>query len=225
MTILPNGVAVPDGDAIAPWIMERGLCYDQMVKPSIVPLLKPGDWVVDGGASVGDHTSAYLDAVGPTGKVFSFEPCSESFKCLKHNCPSAIAINRMLWNERVSMYLLLSTGAMGGSHFSFAKPSESQPHDGPVQSVLLDDYGLDSLDLFKLDMEGAEYYALLGAEQTILRCRPKLVIEMNSSIANRAGYTGEHIYELLAKWRYRHYSISGAPEQRCTNCDIVAIPL
>lgn len=205
-----------------PWILERGLCYDQMVKPSIVPLLSTGDWVVDGGASIGDHTSAYLEAVGPTGKVFSFEPGSESFKCLKHNCPAAIAINRMLWNERVSMFLILSTGAMGGSHFGPFTPSE--PHEGPIQSVLLDDYGLDRLDLFKLDMEGAEYYALLGAEQTIVRCRPILVLEMNSAIAVRAGYTGKHIYDLLAKWNYRHYSISGAKEDYCTNCDIAAIP-
>jgi FkbM family methyltransferase len=224
MTILPNGVAVCDGDATAPWIMERGLCYDQMVKPSIVPLLKPGDWVVDGGASIGDHTSAYLEAVGPTGKVFAFEPGSESFQCLKLNCPAAITINRMLWHERVSMWLMLSRGAMGGSHFSFAIPSASEPHDGPVQSVVLDDYDLDRLNLFKLDMEGAEYYALLGAEQTIIRCRPKLVLEMNSAIAARAGYTGKDIYDLLEKWNYRHYSISGAKEPYCTNCDIVAIP-
>lgn len=224
MTILPNGVAVCDGDATVPWILERGLCYDQMVKPSIVPLLKPGDWVVDGGASIGDHTSAYLEAVGPTGKVFSFEPGSEAFKCLKHNCPGAIAINRMLWHEQVSMYLMLSNGAMGGSYFSFAVPDNGVPSEGPIQSVVLDDYGLDKLDLFKLDMEGAELYALLGAELTITRCRPKLVLEMNSAIAARAGYSGKDIYDLLAKWNYRHYSISGASEQNCTNCDIVAIP-
>lgn len=226
MKILSNGVAICDGDATEPWILERGLCYDQMVMPSIVPLLSQGDWVVDGGASVGDHTSAYLGAVGRSGKVFAFEPGAESFQCLKRNCPHAITINRMLWHDRgISMYLMLSTGAMGGSHFSLEEPEQGVPYDGPIKSVVLDDYGLDRLDLFKLDMEGAEYYALLGAEQTILRCRPKLVLEMNSAIAERAGYTGKHIYDLLAKWNYRHYSISGATEQYCTNCDIVAIPL
>jgi hypothetical protein len=75
-----------------------------------------------------------------------------------------------------------------------------------------------------MDLEGAEYYALLGAEQTIIRCRPKIILEMNSSMAERSGYTTKHIYDLLAKWNYRHYSISGGTEQFCANCDIACIP-
>lgn len=224
MIILPNGVATHDSDAVNQWMVERGLCYDQMVRPSIVPLISPGDWVVDGGAAVGDHTIAYLEAVGPSGKVFAFEPGSEAFKCLKHNCPSAVAVNQMLWHERTSLYLCLSSHNMGGSHFSFS-PQDGVACEGPIQTTVLDDMNLDRLDLLKLDVEGAEYYALLGAEKTIIKFRPKIVLEMNSNIAIRAGYTKREIYDLLRKWNYRHYSISGGAEQECGDCDIVAIPL
>lgn len=224
MTILPNRVATHDGgDAVDQWIIERGLCYDFMVKASIVPLLKPGDWVIDGGAAIGDHTVAYLEAVGPTGKVFAFEPGTEAFKCLKHNCPSAVAINRILYHHRTELYLNLARRNMGGSHV-VPKPTDGIECDGPIQTVLIDDYGLDRLDLLKLDVEGGELYALYGAERTIKRCRPKIVLEMNSAIAERAGYTAKDIYDFLGRMRYTHYSISGGTEQHCCDCDIVAIP-
>lgn len=224
MHILPNGVATTGADdAVNQWIIERGLCYDQMVLPSIVPLLKPGDWVVDGGAAIGDHTIAYMNAVGDTGRVFAFEPGTEAFACLIHNCPHAIRTRAILWHERTSLYLCLSRGNMGGSYVTAQKPDTE--HEGPISTVVLDDLGLERLNLLKLDIEGGEYFALLGAEKTILRCRPIIVLEMNSAIAVRAGYTGRDIYDLLTKWNYRHYSISGNTEQYCTNCDIVAIPL
>jgi FkbM family methyltransferase len=226
MNILSNGVATHDGDDIVnPWILERGLCYDMMVRPSILPLIAPGDWVVDGGAAIGDHTCAYLEAVGPLGKVFAFEPGRNAFECLVYNCPSAVAINRFLYNERTSLYLCLSRQNMGGSHTMYSQPPEGVEYDGPIETVVLDDYGLRRLDMLKLDIEGFEYFALLGAENTIMRCRPKIILEMNSAISARVGTSAKDIYGLLSKWNYRHYTISGNTEQFCSNCDIACIPL
>lgn len=225
MTILPNGVATHDSDLINSWMAERGLCYDMMVMPSIVPLIKQGDWVVDGGAAVGDHTVAYLRAVGPSGKVFAFEPSAESFKCLQYNCPSAIAINQLLWNERTSLYLCMVDFNMGGSYAAKLPPEPGIKYEGPIQTVVLDDMNLERLDLMKLDLEGSELNALLGAERTITKFRPKIILEMNSAIARRAGYTKREIYDLLRKWNYHHYSISGGTEHECGDCDIAAIPL
>lgn len=225
MIILPNGVATHDYDLINDWMAERGLCYDMMVRPSIIPLLKQGDWVVDGGAAVGDHTVAYLEAVGPTGKVFAFEPGSEAFKCLQHNCPNAVAINKMLWHQRTSLYLCLTDTNMGGSYASHVPPESGIRYEGPIYTVVLDDMNLERLDLLKLDLEGSELYALLGAEKTITKFRPKIILEMNSSMAERSGYTKQDIYDLLRKWNYMHYSISGGTEPECGDCDIAAIPL
>jgi hypothetical protein len=46
-----------------------------------------------------------------------------------------------------------------------------------VQRMSIDDMHLDHVDLIKLDVEGHEYIALMGALNTIKLCRPVIVIE------------------------------------------------
>jgi FkbM family methyltransferase len=50
-----------------------------------------------------------------------------------------------------------------------------------VPCVAIDDMRLEGLDLLKLDVEGAELYALKGALSTLERERPVVVIEQNSA--------------------------------------------
>lgn len=227
MLILPDGTAVLDkGDALSADVMERGLVRaDLMVEADLLPLIKPGFWIVDAGAALGGHTRAYLDIVGRSGVVFSFEPHPVMFKCLQHNCPGAVHINRPLWNERgVGFYHHSDDSAPSGG-LLMKKADSACPTNtvfGPIPSVILDDYGLDKLDYFKLDVEGGEWFALNGAEQTIRRCRPILVIEMVEGVTAFHGKTSRDIYDFLDVVGYDHRSIRGNQEKYCSNCDILA---
>ena len=49
-------------------------------------LVKPGDTVLDIGANIGALTLPLSDMVGPTGRVFAFEPHPQNFMLLKQNC-------------------------------------------------------------------------------------------------------------------------------------------
>ncbi len=44
-----------------------------------------GDIVVDAGACLGDTSVAFAKAVGPTGKVFAFDPVADNLVVLEHN--------------------------------------------------------------------------------------------------------------------------------------------
>ncbi|MCW5604568.1 MAG: FkbM family methyltransferase, partial [Burkholderiales bacterium] len=46
-----------------------------------------------------------------------------------------------------------------------------------VETVRIDDMGLDKVRLIKIDTEGMEHKVLAGAESTILRCRPLIFVE------------------------------------------------
>jgi len=227
MTILPNGIAVLDGgDALSREVAERGLVSDLMVPADIIPILKPGMWIIDGGAALGDHTRAYLDSAGPTGIVFAFEPHPEFFKCLVHNCgKSAICCNQVLWNERgVKFYHHSGDGNVGAGQVN-QNPNPSSRLEkvyGPFESVRIDDLGLSKLDYMKLDIEGTEWFAMDGGKETIQRCKPIMVLEMNPGAAAAYHKTHHDIYALLDGWGYSTRALRNSSNPRCDSCDIIA---
>jgi len=67
--------------------------------------------------------------------------------------------------------------------------------------------GVGSIDFIKIDVEGMEWHVLKGAEQTILKHRPAIMIEENG-LCTRYGVTPEqthaaitdHGYDLAGRW-------------------------
>ncbi len=63
---------------------------------------------------------------------------------------------------------------------------KDQSFDGEVKSLSIDqlvkDMNLEKIDFIKMDIEGAEPYALKGAEATIRKFRPKLAIAIYHSL-------------------------------------------
>jgi hypothetical protein len=51
--------------------------------------------------------------------------------------------------------------------------------DGPTPRIRIDDLDLDHLDFLKVDVEGYELFVLKGAEQTLLRHKPVVILEEN----------------------------------------------
>ena len=52
--------------------------------------------------------------------------------------------------------------------------------------MTVDSLKLDQLDLLKLDLEGHEYAGLLGARETIMRCKPFVIVEEKLDKMKRA---------------------------------------
>ena len=106
-------------------------------------------------------------------KIIAFEPspklypiCLENSRVLRNTTVHQYA----LWNENKDISFS-DGGSPGSSHIS------SNPKSSVAKAVKLDDE-LDGEEatFIKMDVEGAELNALIGAEQTILKYRPKLAI-------------------------------------------------
>jgi hypothetical protein len=69
-----------------------------------------------------------------------------------------------------------------------------------VARVTLDELELSDVRFVKLDVEGHELPALRGAEQTVRRDRPLLMIELEERIQ-----PVQPVLDLLAGWGYRPY--------------------
>ena len=54
-----------------------------------------------------------------------------------------------------------------------------------VDVVLVDDYNIKDVDFLKIDVEDYEYYALLGAIETIKKYKPIILIEMHDNNPNK----------------------------------------
>lgn len=147
---------------------------------------------VDVGAHVGTWTR---QLAGVFGEVVAFEPYSVVYRYLLANLNeigNVIALPIALGShmDRVGV-----CSRVQNSGQSFVVPVE----DGTgtwAPLMRLDDFALDCVDLIKIDAEGFEQPVVAGALETILACKPVVVIEENEC-PKRYGREPDAATELL----------------------------
>lgn len=127
--------------------------------------------------------------------VYTFEPDTINFLCLTLNCSSnnVIKTQACLGNENkfVSIYRESDAGAI-----------HVVEHQGSIPTVRIDDLKLPSCDLIQLDIEGYEYFALLGAQHTIEQYHPLIMLEWCGAWAKRYGTDEKMRDEFLTNMGY-----------------------
>lgn len=137
-------------------------------------VLKPGQVIYDLGAHVGFYTLLSAKVVGTEGKVFSFEPVERNLYFLRKH----IMLNQ-LFNVTILPYAV--GNAQGFRRFyvtnsGFSEGKLSDQGNLTVEVIRLDDLMSNTRyplpDVMKIDIEGSEYEALVGAEKTIITKKP-----------------------------------------------------
>jgi len=179
--------------------------------------LVPNSVFIDVGANVGTFTLVAA-ANACRGTVHAFEPSQYHFERLKRNIDlngfSNVVTSRVgLWDAPSSSTLhvplhdagMSNTGA--ASMFASTDNPESST-DETIQLIRLDDYvaqnALERIDIIKVDIEGAELPALRGAQETIRRFHPLVLMELDLDNLQRAGYTAA---DILAFWNDCGYRV------------------
>lgn len=149
--------------------------YNQYYHPELI--FSDSDVFIDGGAYTGD-TVHFFEKKGVKLKEFHcFEPdCSNFNELLKHSGMNHVfKINAGLWST--------------SGYVSFLSSNDSTPYcgkikiggDKSIRVLSVDDYCKKNFikpTLVKMDIEGAEYEALVGARETIINEKPKLAISI-----------------------------------------------
>lgn len=165
----------------------------------MLPLVPGRRRVVQAGGNLGLFPKRLAEEFA---EVWTFEPDPKLFSILKHNAPEKriIAHQAALGNSYDPV--AVSSRRRDGT----GKPDhEGLTHvcgPGDIPQVRLDDFNLDVCDLIYLDIEGYEWNALRGAMETIRRCRPVLVIEINKNCVF-AGYTKQDFRAWILSLGYR----------------------
>ena len=130
---------------------------------------------IDVGAHVGFYARALDEAFE---RVICFEPSSENYKCLVKNAPSAISYNMALGPENGIISLKIYDDN-SGNNFSVAE--DLAPDYKRVENVIMttiDSFNFSNVDFIKIDVQGFELGVLKGAEKTIDKCRPAILVEL-----------------------------------------------
>lgn len=133
--------------------------------------------VVQAGGNCGFYPKKYASVFD---QVYTFEPEWLNFHCLSRNVtePNVIKIQTCLGNSPSLVNLKVNEKNRGKTFVAGY---------GQYPVFLIDSLALPICDLIHLDIEGYEYFALQGAEHTIKRCKPVVVVEMWDQLDNRFG--------------------------------------
>ena len=166
--------------------------WEKRVVSVLRRLLRPGDLVVEGGANIGCHTLVMAKAIGPSGRLYAFEPLPDLFPLLQLNLRSTSRKhyaevelrNLALLDHEGPIEMLLDPLFLGSGHLAIPHASHNYSRRISAQSTTIDaaltEEGTRPVSLIRLDIEGSEILALRGAEETIRRS-PALKIVMEWS--------------------------------------------
>ena len=126
--------------------------------------IRPGDTVLDIGANIGDLTLPLSQMVGPTGRVYAVESHPDIYNMLCAN----LALNQISNVQPINAFLQDESATIASHLFR---------QGWECKRLKIDDIGLQSCRLIKIDVDGNELDVLHSGRATINRFRPVLYLE------------------------------------------------
>ena len=168
--------------------------------------IKTGDSVIDVGANVGHYSLELSKLVGPTGRVFAFEPHPENFELLSSNVLFSPYRNLSLFNialgssiSNVCMETPIVEGMKNLYRCNISKYGKLSVFCMPLDCICKE---ID-ISFIKIDAEGYEYEVLKGMRTIIKKFNPVLIIE---------GYSPK-VEKLMKMYGFSFEKISDSPNR------------
>jgi FkbM family methyltransferase len=215
--VLPRGMAMPilQGPLRGKkWIVGAHLhgcwlgSYEYEMQTRVAQEVQRGGVFYDVGANVGFYSLLAAVLIHP-GRVYAFEPLPENVAYLRKH----LVLNRI---RNVNVFELAISDVPGSALFE-AEPTRAMGCLGAAGNLRVQTATLDALlrnqeiappDWIKMDVEGAEFRALLGARECFARHRPKLFL------ATHGRDVHDDCCRLLASWQYEYQYMARESEER-----------
>ena len=175
-------------------------------------LIKPGDTVIDIGANIGFYCRYLSECVGVKGKVYAFEPDKLNFERLKANTKNLNNVE--VFNKAVAskseILKLYTSPLLNVDHRTF--PIEDASASYEVEAVSIDEFVSYSfsVNFIKMDIQGFEYFALQGIQQTLLNNPSiKILMELSPVAMKKAGVSTEMLFKWIDEKKLLMFFIEG----------------
>jgi FkbM family methyltransferase len=190
------------------------ISYDEL---SILAYLEPwmdkylrvrnGEVFIDVGAHVGKY-ALKVAKVNPASLVIAIEPGRSQFNALvdgikKNNLRNVTPLNIAAWDGTAILKLRTysATGTstvidgLGTGRLMCIEDVEARPLDDVVNGL-----GLKRVDWVKIDVEGAELHVLRGFKDSIVKFKPKIIIEVKE-------FNRKEVFEFFEEVNYTCHRI------------------
>jgi FkbM family methyltransferase len=203
-------VVAPDSiNLVTPYVLlEQEDWFEDEIR-FVRQLLKPGQQVMDIGANVGVYTLAMAKVVGPSGRVWAFEPASSTADMLAQG----IAANGFTWVDLARCAL---SNTCGSAHLSLNEQPElnsltyGMSTSGTTEEVplltldeCLSRHGWADIDFMKIDAEGEEINILEGGARffdvlsPLVQYELKVEEQLNMALVQAFARLGYASYRLV----------------------------
>jgi len=189
------------------------LAYKTLWEPDLSHLrafVRPSAWMVDVGANVGYFSRKFCAWVSAGGRVLAFEPEWRNFESLSRMAAEPrlhglLDCRQCLVAELDGELPLVLNADNPADHRigAFGIPTPAFRLDTVMAQLCWPAVGL-----IKVDVQGAEARVLSGAQETLARNRPVLVIEIDDHALAAFGSSAHSIEERLAALGYRMFALN-----------------
>ena len=207
-------------------------------------VLKPGMVFIDVGANDGYYTLFAAKRVGPSGKVIAVEPSSRERAHLRRNLarnalenvvviPSALGAESGMAELKLAHGLHAGHNTLGGFAHDDVVTSTIERVKIETLDTVAKRLSLNSIDVMKIDVEGAEASVVNGAIACIEAWRPVMLMEINEKALRDQGHSANGLLDLLTtqlKYDVRIFTDAGAQLEKWKSgvpisANVAAIPV
>jgi FkbM family methyltransferase len=204
----------------------REVCFTGRYEPQetalVRAILRPGMSFVDVGANWGYFTLLAAHLVGAAGQVVSLEPDPRLFAVLQQNVAgnglrqvTVLPVAAAQAAGPVTLAGYEETGGNFGLSRMVSRPTgTARLYQVPARrlDVVLDECGLGTVHLLKMDIEGAEGFALAGLEAALAGSRvQRLLLELHPAQLAEHGQSAAAVIAQLRRRGYRGWKIDHSP--------------
>jgi FkbM family methyltransferase len=194
---------------IGSFVYFRGV-FEEEIVAALAKVLKPGMTFIDIGANIGHHTCIGAELVGSSGRVLAIEPQASVRKRLLSNVElnrySHVTVSSYAIGDKVKaakLYHLYDANDGAATLGTVAGADFEEVQVVPMLQVT-EKLGLASADVVKIDVEGAEYEVLRGAEGFFDKSPPSAIfVECIDEYLQRFGHRASDVIAWLHNRDYR----------------------
>jgi FkbM family methyltransferase len=181
----------------------QGLRYDRQTLEVMRRHLREESSCIDIGANEGEILRN-MTKLSPRGRHVAFEPIPHLAAKLQANFPG-VAVYEAACADRsgVADFVVVENApAYSGLRRRIYDRPDAKLSTIQVRVVRVDDLVTHPIALIKIDVEGGEYHALLGAERTIRTSRPVVVFEAGANGTGQYGVEPEDFTSFFDRLGY-----------------------